>query len=900
MMFDAPRFARVRELFDEASELLGEAREAFLAQHGEDAEVLAAVRSLLASHEAAAEFLSRPAAELILDGRDGDDPLLGFALASYRITGALGEGGMGAVYRAQQESPRREVALKVIRGGWSTPGLRRRFALESATLGKLRHPGIAQIFEAGSAPGPDGRDTPFFAMELVEGPTLTTYTKGLGVRERLSLVAMVCDAAHHAHQKGVIHRDLKPANILVEDHAGSSTATGPASIPGVQPKILDFGVARLVEPDGAIVTLRTDPGQVIGTLAYMAPEQIRGDADRIDTRADVYALGVILYEALAGRLPMQLKGKSIAEAARIVEDQEPAALGAVDRSLRGDVATIVAKAMEKDPERRYSSAAELAADIRRFLADLPISASPATTAYKLRKFAARHTTLVGGVVTAFVLLVAGIVGTSIGLVRAREATRLARLRAHEAEVESRTAQRTADFLASVFSSADPANAMGREFTVKEAIDDAAALLDIELRDEPEVALRTRLTLCKTYLSLAKVDQAAKQADEAIRIAESLGGKESLSYTRAVAAQAAAARAARSGPEGVKLSRQALAGFLSALAPDDPQVARAKIALADALIIDWKHREAESLLREAKTALDARDDPASVQCTVLLASILSRRLADSPTPRTAEAMRLLDESLVIAQNRGAAGSLDRATLLSARGEMRRRDRDFVGAAEDCREALQIRQKVYPALHPRVTTVATQLAANLRSLQRHEESIAIVEPLVLGLREAKRTSDYTYASLVNEAAISSRYLGRDEAATAYYSESLSYFRAMKNKIMQTVVLGDLAELQLKAGRFAEAESAIREAMALAGSETSTLPILRMSLSSALSGQGRHDDAAAELAMAISTLRTMDPGGKVLREAMGLRLEELTAGGHLEEAKAQKAEIEELPPISTPQGK
>ena len=182
---DPARFAKVRGLFDAASELACAERERFLNGHCADAASRGEVESLLKSHEGAEEFLSRPAAELILDQRDGADPLVGFALASYRITGVLGEGGMGAVYRAQQESPRREVALKVIRGGWSTPGLRRRFALEAATLGKLRHPGIAPIFEAGSAPGPDGRDTPYFAMELVEGPTLTKYAGGLGVREKL-------------------------------------------------------------------------------------------------------------------------------------------------------------------------------------------------------------------------------------------------------------------------------------------------------------------------------------------------------------------------------------------------------------------------------------------------------------------------------------------------------------------------------------------------------------------------------------------------------------------------------------------------------------------------------------------------------------------------------------------
>ncbi|CAG0950201.1 hypothetical protein ARNL5_00034, partial [Anaerolineae bacterium] len=563
---------------------------------------------------------------------------------------------------------------------------RRRFALEAATLGKLRHAGIAQIYEAGSAPGPDGRDTPYFAMELVEGPTLTAYAGAFGVREKLLLVAMVCDAAHHAHQKGVIHRDLKPANILVEDHSGEAAAPESVALPGVQPKILDFGVARLIESDGAMATMRTDPGQVIGTLAYMAPEQIRGDVDRIDTRADVYALGVILYELLAGRLPFAVKGKSIAEAARLIEEQEPQALGTIDRALRGDVQTIVAKAMEKDPERRYASAAELAADIRRCLANLPISASPATTTYKLRKFAARHTTLVGGVVAAFLLLVAGVVGTSIGLVRAREATRLAERRAIEAEIESRTAQRTSDFLSSVLSSADPVVSRGRDLTVREVVDDAAAMLSVELSDEPEVALRSRITLCRTYLSLARIEEARVQADEAMRLAEQTSGKENLSYARALSARAGVARAARLQSESVALSKASYELFARLLPANDVQVARAKVALADALSLDWKFEDAKALLREARPALDAAHDPSALRCTLLLTTMLSRRVADAKPGEAAEAERLMEEALTLARSRGVPGELDVSALLLARGDVRRRDQKFAEAEPDYRESL----------------------------------------------------------------------------------------------------------------------------------------------------------------------------------------------------------------------
>ncbi|MBL8760393.1 MAG: serine/threonine protein kinase [Phycisphaerae bacterium] len=885
---DAERFAKVRDLFDAASELSGAARQRFLAEHAPDAELRGAVESLLRSHESADEFLSRPAAELILDERDGVDPLIGFSLASYRVTGVLGEGGMGAVYRAQQESPRREVALKVIRGGWSAPGLRRRFALEAATLGKLRHPGIAQIFEAGSAPGPDGRDTPYFAMELVEGRMLTAFASGLGTREKILLLAMVCDAAHHAHQKGVIHRDLKPANILVEDHSGETGATGTGVLPGVQPKVLDFGVARLVEPDGALATMRTDPGQVIGTLAYMSPEQVRGDTDRVDTRADVYALGVILYELLGGRLPFAVKGRSIAEAARLIEEEEPGALGAIDRALRGDVETIVAKAMEKDPERRYASAAELGADLRRYLADLPISASPATTAYKLRKFVHRHTALVGGVAAAFVLLIAGVIGTSVGLVRAREATKLAERRAIEAEIESRTAQRTSDFLSSVLSSADPSVARGRDLTVREVVDDAAALLELELRDEPEVALRGHITLCRTYLSLAKFEAAGAQADRALALAESSAGKESLSYARALGARAAVARGARRQAEGVSLSRAALALYTRLLPAGSVEIARAKVALADALSLDWKFDEATALLREARGTLEDTGDPSALRCTLLLSEMLSRRLTDAKPAETAEAYALLEDALARATARGPAGELDAASLYLARGDLRRRDKQFAPAERDCRAALSIRERVFPPHHPGVTTAATRLAAALSAQGGHQASLDVVTPIIAALRAEKRTGDAPFAMLLGLAGTACFELSRYEESAAYQEEALVSYRAQSNRIMQSVALSDLGTAYLKLERFADAERVIREAMALAGAGHTAAPVVVIALAAALSGQGKHDEASEVLAEVIRSIERVGPGSRILFEAMALRAAELEAAGRTEEAAALRERL------------
>ncbi len=326
-------------------------------------------------------------------GRFGELP---GKIGHYRLIRELGRGGMGSVYEAEQDKPRRIVALKVIRPGLMSRDLIRRFELETNVLGRLQHVGIAQIYEAGTADAGHGPQ-PFFAMELITGArSITEFTREqkLGTRARLELVAKVCDAVHHAHQKGVIHRDIKPGNILV-DKSG-------------QPKILDFGVAKATESDIQVTTMHTDVGQLIGTLPYMSPEQVAADPLELDTRSDVYALGVLTYEMLTGKLPYDVSKKVIHEAARVIREQEPTKLSVVSKVYRGDIETIVAKALEKDKARRYQSAADLAADLRRYLNSEPIVARPASTIYQLKKFAARNRAFVGGVVVVFVVLIAGV------------------------------------------------------------------------------------------------------------------------------------------------------------------------------------------------------------------------------------------------------------------------------------------------------------------------------------------------------------------------------------------------------------------------------------------------------------------------------------------------------------
>ncbi|MGB2663487.1 MAG: serine/threonine-protein kinase [Candidatus Acidiferrum sp.] len=595
---------------------------------------------------------------------DAQPPGVPQKIGRYRILRVLGEGGMGTVYEAEQDQPRRSVALKVIKAAWASPQLLQRFERESQALGRLHHPGIAQIYEAGSAETPMGL-LPFFAMELIRGEPLTIYAAKhkLPMRERLALMIQICEAVQHAHQRGIIHRDLKPGNILVDE-------TG-------QPKILDFGLARATDSDTE-VTRQTDVGQLLGTLQYMSPEQVLADPLALDTRSDVYALGVILYELLSGKLPYDLP-RQLHEATRTIQEVDPNPLSSVNRVYRGDVETIAAKALEKDKTRRYASAADLAADIRRYLDDQPIQAKPASASYQLQKFARRHKTLVTGVAAVFVVLVGGVVVSTREAIRARRAE-------HNAQQQTEIARAVNDFLqndllaqASAYSQAKP----DPDMKVRTALDRAAQNIGGKFDKQPEVEAAIRKTIGSTYTDLGLYTEGRKQLERALELDKKVFGAENQKTIETMLLLADAEEAEGKYPEAEALAKLALELSRRALGPEHP------------LTIDTMNR---------------------------LVSI------DDEVAKYADGEALGKQAMEISERVNGTESKQTADALYFLAIMEYELTKFAESEKLNKQAMEVRQRLYGPDHPATLNAMNNLAATYAEEGKYTEAISLNKQLV----------------------------------------------------------------------------------------------------------------------------------------------------------------------------
>ena len=477
-------WAEIEALFHDALDA-PEAERAALVARGSTPEVRAAVERLLAAHARDATFLERNA----IDARGFVDDAAPPTIGGYTLLEVIGEGGMGVVHLARQAHPERLVALKLIRPGFVTPAAIARLRSEATILGRLEHPAIARIYDAGVAPW-HGQEQPYLALERIDGVPLTTAVRGRSRRERLEIFLAVCDAVAYAHDQRVLHRDLKPANILVDD--------------GGRPHVLDFGIAQMTDDQTWLAT-RTEASNVVGTLPYLAPELLASPPHPADEACDVYALGVLLFEVLSDARPHDLDALTLPDALRRIAEDDAPTLGSLDRSLRGDLSVITATALARERGQRYASVAALADDVRAFLAQRPIAARPPSVVYRSRRWTQRHRVAVAG---ALIVLVSAAAIITIALRR---------------QADARNAAFLETVMADLFAVLEDPNARLDPEQVKE-LDRLSARLDGAADDRPLGEAAARMTLGDAYLRLGQYRAATTAYQRCAALRESVHGR----------------------------------------------------------------------------------------------------------------------------------------------------------------------------------------------------------------------------------------------------------------------------------------------------------------------------------------------------------------------------------------
>ncbi len=749
---DSERWKRLGELFAAARALDGDRRARYLSEAcGGDDDLRAEVESLL-EQDTAMTGLGGELGAVVKSAMGSVGDLTGLAIGPYRLERELGSGGMGSVWlgiRDDQEF-RKSVAVKVIRGYAGADALRR-FRAERQILASLEHPNIARLLDGGATR--DG--VPYVVMEYVQGLPIDAWCKhhGASTEQRLRLLLDVCSAVDYAHRNLIVHRDLKPGNILVTEE-------------GVV-KLLDFGIAKLLDPDSAPHSVvETATSMRLFTPQYASPEQIKGE--RITTASDIYSLGVLSFELLAGHLPYRLKTGQREELERAICEQEPDRPSARTGGLSSDLDNIVLMALRKEPDRRYASVGQFAEDIQRYLDDKPIIARPASTVYQLRKFARRNKAAVVGVAAVFVALVAGVVvSTSFAVRESRQRDR--------AEREAKIARSTSEFLGDMLSAPNPWGGEGaaRDIKVVDVLDNASSRIGAAFSDQPEVEAAARRTLGETYRAIGELDKAEPHLARALELWQQQRGNH------------------------------------------DAETLGAGSELGMLYWHQGRYAEAEALIAEVR---DVRTETFGAEHVETLGAAANLALLYGDQGRYEEALALTEATLEIQRRVLGADHLDTITSMANLSSHRMRTGHLEEAVSLSESVLEARRRVLEEDHPTTARAMHDLADAYQRAGRFEEATALLEDtLQLWTRVLGERHPHTIAALQ---ALGNTYenQGAFEDAATRLERSLELRREVLGESHPETIssIGDLAIVYSRQDRNEEAERLYREALRLARRE------------------------------------------------------------------------------------
>ncbi len=724
------------------------------------------------------------------------------SVGPYRLLELLGEGGMGKVYLAEQDQPRRRVALKLMR----VSGLEalRRFRLEAEVLGRLEHPHIARIYESGVAQAhglevqgldltSSGVQTPYLAMEYVAGLELFAHSERaqLTLRAKIQLLASIADAVHHAHLRGVVHRDLKPANILIDERG--------------EPKILDFGIAHVLQEGGASVAMQptrmTREGQLIGTLAYMSPEQLLGTQTHVDVRTDVYSLGVIAYEWLCAALPYPSDQLSTLALIRCIDENDPEPISNVNPAVPADLSMAIMKALDKDLSRRYGSAGEFADDLRRFLANEPVRARAATLNYLVKKFVRRNRLLVAS--TALIVLT--LLGASFVSYQSAQVAKRAQ---REAENKTQEVLAVNDFVESMLLSADPERADGRKLSMEEFLDGARTSM-AELSGAPQAQARVASLVGQVYSRLDQSSSAIalyKQATSA-----NLRAPQPSTELAADLDILLAVEQMRQGQEALALAR--LTPLCKSIESDFGAKHRLFLVCNSALAQAWDASgDAENSTGVATYALAHAGSRAQFPDE---RADLEFNLAHSYI-QNGEGVKgeiILRDLLGFELTRNAPESATVLGTKKALGQALQRQNRLPEAIVLYREVALGRTKLYGASNPSTLRAQFQLAAGLVSAKEFTEAQPILAEVVR-LAENRVSTRSDYFAALNVLAQIYRQTQKLPQAEANYRKVLAMEAQLGEITSDTLMArGGLAMVLTEAGKLNEAKVVFDEAIKLA---------------------------------------------------------------------------------------